>query len=250
MKTRLVQEFWSEPPLDLNLTNKAVHLWLTNFNQRDFPLSDLWVLLSADEQGKSRRFRHHREQQSYILRHGVLRLILGRYLKSNPKDILISEGIFGKPFVSDDNHGRIEFNITHSEKLMLLAFTYKHRVGVDLEQVKVFPEVDYITDAFFSNEEKAIMCRVPIVKKLDTFFRLWTRKEAYTKALGLGIYQPEIPSLLSSSAEKIATKWTVESFIPARSFMAALAIEVPLREYCHQDWHFDQFTFDWKYFGH
>ena len=250
MRTRLVQEHWSEAPCDLRLSEKNVHLWLAQFNQGEIPLSDLWVMLSAEERDKSRRFRHHYDQQRYIIRHGILRLILARYLASNPKEIVISEGMFGKPFVTDVNHGRIEFNVTHSEKLMLLAFTHEHRVGVDIEHIKDFPEVEYITEAFFSSEEKAIMCRVPLVNKLNTFFRLWTRKEAYTKALGLGIYQPEIPSLLSKSAEKVASRWTVESFIPANDFVAALAIELPIREYCHKEWQFDQFAFDWKYFGH
>ena len=85
---------------------------------------------------------------------------------------------------------RLRFNISHSGSLVLFGFTLDCEIGVDVEQVHPMPDLLAIATRFFCREEVEELVRLPPEERTLAFFRCWTRKEAYLKALGEGLHQP------------------------------------------------------------
>ena len=80
------------------------------------------------------------------------------------------------------------FNVFHSHHLALCAVGRAAPLGVDVEQSQPIAEMAEITaHLFVPRPENALLNSAPREKKLEVFFRSWTRKEAYLKATGEGI---------------------------------------------------------------
>jgi 4'-phosphopantetheinyl transferase len=89
---------------------------------------------------------------------------------------------FQKPYFDDAIH----FNITHSGDYVICALSETHKVGVDVEAIKDIP-IDDFTNLFAKQEWAAV---INSTNKLDAFYTLWTKKEAFLKAIGCGLSQP------------------------------------------------------------
>ena len=141
--------------------------------------------LSAQEQEKALRFRFKQDRQSYTITHGILRAILGNFLDSGPGNIEFISNEFGKPSLKHGNR-EIHFNISHRSGLSALAFSTKSEIGVDVEKIE--PELDFelIAKTQFSNDENRYIQSNQIEAR-KKFYTLWTRKEAFLKAVGIGI---------------------------------------------------------------
>ena len=73
---------------------------------------------------RAKRFFNAKDRKHFIMRHGILRNILGRYLHVKPDSLLFSYGKYGKPALADTfGRGTICFNMSYSEGLALYAFT-------------------------------------------------------------------------------------------------------------------------------
>ena len=81
----------------------------------------------------------------------------------------------------------MRFNISHSEDRALLAVTTGCEVGVDIEAVRTDWAPDDVARRFFSPHECAWLYALPAEMRRAAFFRIWSRKEAYIKAHGLGL---------------------------------------------------------------
>ena len=142
-------------------------------------------LLSAQEQKKGARFRFEHHRNSYLITHGVLRTILGKYLNLEPVEIEFVSNDFGKPSLGDQ-YPKVYFNLSHSAGLSVVALSGESEIGVDIE--KSDPEFDFelIAGAHFSKAENRFI-DAPVAGSRERFYRLWTRKEALLKAIGTGI---------------------------------------------------------------
>jgi phosphopantetheinyl transferase len=141
--------------------------------------------LSDQELEKAFKFRFIEDQYRYIVTHATLRTILGRYLKTEPAEIEFVSNTFGKPSLSE-KYEKIHFNLSHSKGLSALAFSTKSEIGIDIERIDPKFDFEMIADAHFSKSENHFLH----AKKLESrnrFYTLWTRKEAFLKAVGIGI---------------------------------------------------------------
>jgi len=86
--------------------------------------------------------------------------------------------------------GRIRFNSSHSGALALVAVTLDCELGVDIEQFRPMPDLQEIAARFFCAGEEAELMSVAPALREPAFFRCWTRKEAYIKAIGDGLSAP------------------------------------------------------------
>ncbi len=145
----------------------------------------LSTLLTRDEVAKSKKFRFRNDQDSYLIVHGMLRLILGNFLGIQPSAVEVLYNSFGKPFTLA-GEGQIFFNLSHSSGVSALAFSKGSEIGVDVE--KINPDFDFrpIAQQFFSENENNYI-QNGHNNQPERFFELWTRKEAFLKAIGIGI---------------------------------------------------------------
>jgi 4'-phosphopantetheinyl transferase len=146
----------------------------------------LQTLLNDKEKARADRFHFEKDRYRFSQFRGFLRFILGQYLQKAPHGIALEENPQGKPFLSSQRTTSLYFNLTHSEGLALFALSRVGDLGVDVEKIKNPYHGEELAEQNFSPQEAAYLNSVPPDKKAETFFRLWTLKEAYLKALGLG----------------------------------------------------------------
>lgn len=168
-----------------------VHIWQLCFEERDWPYEKLGAILSADEQGKAGRFLSEETRQLYVLRHAFLRLLISGYLGIEPASLVIQNNHRGKPLVNPfQNPQKLNFNVSHSGDLAVIAFLYANELGVDVEEIQPIPDMLLISEKYFSPKENQGLKELPKDQQPWGFFRCWTRKEAYAKAIGLGMSTP------------------------------------------------------------
>lgn len=226
------------PPLDLELAPDQIHVWCASL---DDPVSRFQMLsqtLSADERTRAQRFYFEKDRRHFIIRRGILRTILGRYLNIEPHQVQFCYGYNGKPALADAfGKGRIHFNLSDSEGLALYGFSRDHEIGVDIEHIHDVPEMDQIAEQFFSVRENDVFRTLPKSKKKEAFFNCWTRKEAFIKAIGDGLSRPldkfDVSLVPGERARlqrmdgdsKGASRWSIQELKLALGFTGAFAVE-------------------------
>ena len=151
-------------------------------------LASLEAVLSRDERERAGRFRFGRHRDRFIVARSALRRILSVYGAGAPAEIRLRYGPKGKPRLASDCG--IEFNVSHSEDLAVVAVAQGSEVGIDVERIRAMPSGRAIARRFFSATEAAMLERLPAAEFGEAFWRCWTRKEAYVKARGDGLSLP------------------------------------------------------------
>jgi 4'-phosphopantetheinyl transferase len=195
-------------------------------------------LLSDDERHRALCFHFEQNRNRYTARRGVLRLILGRYLGTEPGALKFCYGPQGKPRLAKSHaSARLRFNVTHSHGLALYALALQREVGIDLERVCDRVEFERIAAAFFSARERAALTNVAARVRQRAFFACWTRKEAYLKARGDGLTLPldqfdvslapgDPARLLAVRGKPLeASRWMLQELSLGVDYVAALAVE-------------------------
>jgi 4'-phosphopantetheinyl transferase len=151
---------------------------------------------------------------------------------------LFAHNAFGKPRLSEDAaNPDLRFNLAHSGGAALYAFAVGQEVGVDLELIR--PDFATMTVArnFFAPEEVTALCALRGEDFVTSFYRCWTRKEAYVKAKGLGLSLPlssfvvsvrpdDAPLLLIDRFDiRKQRQWMLRDVTVGEGFAAAVAVE-------------------------
>jgi 4'-phosphopantetheinyl transferase len=179
---------WTFPPAPLSLQPEEVHVWRLTL---DGPVERFLELLQAEERARADRFHFAKDRNHFVIARGFLRLLLGRYLQTDPKQLQFSYGAWGKPALAGEfRESALRFNMSHSHGIALYALTEGRQIGVDVEYARADFASDDIARRFFSPYEAAILAEMHEDDRVDAFFRCWTRKEAYIKATGRGMSQP------------------------------------------------------------
>lgn len=232
------QRAWDPEPALPSLGDDAVHVWRVWLDQPDPVVAGLSDTLSPDERRRAHRFRFARHGRHYIVGRGVLRAVLGHYLALPPGELGFTYGPAGKPALDALNDGgELQFNLSHSNELALYAVTRQRRIGIDVEYMRPLNDLLALAEGTFSAHEYAALSALSGAQQLPAFFNCWTRKEAYVKAMGDGLSQPldafdvsvvpgEPARLLRIADDPAAgARWTLRTFAPAPSYVAALAVE-------------------------
>jgi len=152
-------------------------------------LSDLERSLSREEQARAARFRNDAARASFVIGRGVLRCLLGCHLGLPPEAVPISLSPHGKPeCVSPGSDSA--FSLSRSGDLILVAMGRGRPVGVDVEYVGRNVPVLQLARRFLAAEEADTIASMRNEGRHRLFFEIWVRKEAYLKALGLGLSIP------------------------------------------------------------
>jgi 4'-phosphopantetheinyl transferase len=222
-----------EGPYDANRLERSIHIWALDTGSPETVAGRFLPVLSADESSRADRFRFTKLRDSFVLTRGVLRYLLGRYLSALPASLRFSYGPKGKPALADNS--RIHFNLSHSGEMAVIALTYDCAIGVDIEQLRPMTDMQEIAERFFCPEEAAEILSVPAPGREEAFFRCWTRKEAYIKAVGVGLsvplesfrvtVRPNLPaSLIHIGRDTDATEgWILRDLSLRKGYEAAVA---------------------------
>ena len=167
-----------------------VHVWSAALVTESVDLACLEQTLAPEERARAARFHSLKERNRFVVCRSLLREILGRYLGRNPGDLRFANGLYGKPFLLDAaGPPEIRFNMTRSRDLALLAFARNREVGIDVEWINPdFADLQ-VAELFFSPREFSALCATPASLQVGAFFDCWTRKEAYVKACGEGLFK-------------------------------------------------------------
>jgi 4'-phosphopantetheinyl transferase len=223
------------------LPEDEVHLWRVDLaTVAPGQAEQRWQqLLSADESARAARFHFSKDRQYFTATRALLRMILGSYVGCNPKELVLRYSEKEKPSLaptSTPSETQVEFNVSHSGDLALLAFSRGRALGVDVEQLRENFDHAAIARRFFSEQEQRQLAELPPSERYHGFFRCWTRKEAYVKAQGTGLSLPldqfdvslkpgELNALLSTRPDAAeAGQWSLQE-VPARDgYVAALCV--------------------------
>lgn len=168
-------------------THAFCDVWLANLEELssiDLPLK---ASLSAIEREKACRFIHESLRRRYELAHGMVRQVLSYYLGCAAAELTFLMGEHGKPMLIQPNMSHNwQFNLSHSGEWVAIAVTEGASVGVDIEQEKPLAQWESLVRRFFSEEEGRWLFSLEPHAQLQGFYRLWSLKESYMKATGLG----------------------------------------------------------------
>jgi 4'-phosphopantetheinyl transferase len=130
-----------------------------------------------------------------------------------------------------EDKSRLYFNLAHSHGLAVYAFSRGREIGVDVEHIRPIAEAEQIAERFFSAPEITLLQALSLQQKQETFFIIWTRKEAYLKATGAGLARPldqfDVslgPKLVVPGDPQEAARWSICDLKPAEGFVGALAV--------------------------
>jgi 4'-phosphopantetheinyl transferase len=222
---------WTPPPHPLTLPPNQIHVWRLSHNPQCLPPAAWESTLSPEELARAHRFSFHRDRNAYITTRSALRDLLGQYLSNPPSEIRISYADRGKPHL-DPATSPLQFNVSHTRGLALLAFAMNRRLGIDVEKIRPIDNWQDIARRYFSQKEIAELAALPPAQRDEGFYTCWTRKESYVKASGEGLLVPldSFDVTLTPGAPEIltaadASKWTLRSIDPHPGYVAALTVE-------------------------
>lgn len=239
-------EIWATPGTEVRLADDEVHVWRVSLDAVACRAPSLWWILADGERARADTFRFPDDRRRFILVRAVLRFLLGRYLDRDPNDLTLEASSTGKPRLTSAGED-IQFNVSHSHGLALIAVATRRRVGVDVERIRRDVDALAIAARAFCPREVATLRAVPAERRTQAFFAGWTRKEAYVKATGDGFARPldgfEVslapgePAALLWAARRPeeSRRWALCELAVGRDYAAALAAEG--REWRLACWH-------------
>lgn len=220
------------PPKDYILDPGRIDIWQFPLNE---PSALEKSLLCEEELARANRFHFERHRRRFISARAMVRKILAAYLRQEGSQLSFSYNKQGKPSVN--NAQKLEFNLSHSADLALLAVGQAHALGIDLEFFSARP-YQGIAKTLFSTQELKHFNPLPAFLQPLSFFHIWAQKEAFIKACGLGLSYPtqqfDVP-ILPPSDELIFDSlgqqfWQMVSFVPQLNCSAALCHHPSIKE--------------------
>ena len=221
---------------------KQADLWIWNNEDCLKGNRNLVDLISNAEKIRKQKFNDAEQAANWATSRGKLRKILSKYTGTSAANLRFGTSDYGKPELIGHQLLGLDFNISHAWPFSALVVSTACRVGVDLEELQELSQDEM--DWPLSQRERADLAKSPPTERVDAFFRYWTLKEAFIKAIGLGVSFPlhnfdispisEPPSVLRINDHRESAKfWHLETrklnphirwAIAAESMGAPLAI--------------------------
>jgi 4'-phosphopantetheinyl transferase len=215
---------------------REIHLWSGLLDSTSAQRSGWQRLLSANELQRAEQFHFATDRYRYIVRRGMLRTILARYLLADPRAVQFQRSQHGKLSLAGEFAlSKLDFSLTHSQDRSLVAVASGQRLGVDLECVRRLSDLNELVNQCLSPSEKNCLGTLSSTDQLHYFYRYWTGKEACLKASGEGLTRRLDSVRLDwatakgdgvaearDTVDELQT-WFVRSFSPFDGYLAAIA---------------------------
>ena len=224
----------------VRLAPGRVDLWWISLSELQGAMARWWATLSADERGRAARYRFERDRARFVAARGALRALLAGYIGEPAGRIALVSDAYGKPRAPA--WPELRFNLSHAGERALYAVALGREVGVDIEEIRPELAGRDLAAQFFSAYELGELSRLPAAAWAEGFFNCWTRKEAYVKARGLGLFldlaQFDVSLAPGEAATLLATRdnpaeagrWSLHALDAGPGYSAALAVEGGISE--------------------
>jgi 4'-phosphopantetheinyl transferase len=224
------------------LATDTVHVWALRQQPEAALTADWHAYLTVDEIARAARFKFSPDAWRFCLARALLRIVLASYVRCQPHELKFGSKGRDKPLLLDD--GQLQFNLSRRDSMVLIGVTQQREIGVDIERLRHDFEVETIAQQFFSAAEQAVVAELPVAHRAQAFFNCWTRKEAFLKATGEGLFRQldtfDVSLRPGESARLLATRpdtgeaarWEFMLPDPGPGYVAAVIVEngpVPLR---------------------
>lgn len=219
---------------------KSLYLHETNvftieIDQLESYLQIFYYCLSIEEKTKATEIRCRIQKKRYIISHGFLRFLLGECLSIFPSKVEYSYNKFQKPLCKQDPN--LYFNMSHSNNYVCYVFSFNYKVGIDIEFINNIFKIEDLLPSIAAPEEALAFDKPYEADKAYLFYKMWTIKEAFLKALGIGLSYPlsdiettilpreKFKILTFDGSKKVQNEWTFMpiKFIP--SYLGTVAVE-------------------------
>lgn len=183
------------------------------------------ALATSDERGRAEQFRSHADGRRFLARRAATRRLLAARLRVAPGDVVIAFGPFGRPYLPAST---LHFSVSHAGPLALIAIGDRILLGCDIEQTVPHGDLLDIAENCFTVAEAARVAVLEGNERIVNFYDCWTRKEAYLKAVGVGMSLPmnsfEFVSDASGTARLTdgGADWSSVSWTPSPGYRAAI----------------------------
>jgi 4'-phosphopantetheinyl transferase len=178
----------------MTISSHQIDLWFAYNEKIKAPqlLSQYLDMLNESERIQQKRFHFEKHRHQYLITRALVRSVLSHYDDSlKPKQWEFSKNNYGKPSISNTAlKNPIQFNLSHTDQLIVMAVTQSKEIGVDVEYLPRLGKPLEIANSFFSPSEVTQLLALPEEQQRNRFFDLWTLKEAYIKACGMGLSIP------------------------------------------------------------
>lgn len=196
-------------------------------------------MLSHEELAKASTFYFERDRYQYLLARVLVRTVLSGYCGLAPEALRFETDSMGRPTIAPTLAGvcgDLDFNLSHTPGLVVVAVARGRRIGVDVERLRR-PAPLRLADRLFAEYERRAMLSLPHSEQPSRFFKLWTLKESYIKARGLGLRIPlrdiefsfcsddGIKLRLASSLLDVPDRWSFSQFHPTQDYVVAVCAE-------------------------
>ncbi|MGH7504676.1 MAG: 4'-phosphopantetheinyl transferase family protein [Longimicrobiales bacterium] len=227
-----------------------VHVWRARLDQPAPMIAALADVLSEDERARAARFRADSHRDRFIVCRAAQRDILGAYAGIAPESIAFEYSAHGKPSLDiGAEHARgIRFNTSNSSDLAVFAVAVGRELGIDVEAERTIADVLSLARRFFSPVEFEALSAIPAESMHRAFLTCWTRKEAFVKAVGLGVSMPldrfDVPvrpqdpaALLCTRPDaSVAGRWSMHSLNVGPGYVGTVVIEGTIDALHLLDW--------------
>ena len=174
--------------LPRHIEENEILVFQFNTPERLDALTDFQRILSPDEVQKLNKYRKEEDRINFLSGRGMARNLLGTLLNIEPYKVEFHYSDYDKPFIAEkQNTTDVQFNVSHSGEIVVIALNTHNQIGVDLEYMTSLEDMDDIARMIFFASERAALANLPPSEKESYFFETWTRHEAELKALGIGL---------------------------------------------------------------
>jgi 4'-phosphopantetheinyl transferase len=213
----------------------GVVLWLCKLDLAAADVAALSFSLSAQERHRAERFGTSLLRRRWIAGRATLRSLLGKALGIDPPAVRLRRGVRGRPEL-DGTYG-IDFNVSHTGDTALIAIATgtqdRTRIGIDIERGDRRVNADGLARKFLTERERAEIAPLAPDVRRQRFLRLWTCKEAMSKATGDALSAPfrhiDVtldggPRLVAGPAPYALARWQLIAAATPPDLIATLAI--------------------------
>lgn len=213
-----------------------VDLWIWRLDASREQIAFYETYLSKREKDRADRFYSSLLRDQFVASHGRTREILARYIDAQPAAISFALNEFGKPEIAFEGGAAPYFNLSHSKGLAALAVCEAAAIGVDIEAIRPVA-VDDLASSYFSAAENQDLLESSAEDRIAAFFRCWTRKEAFLKAVGDGLSIPldsfDVECRLDheprlrwvEDCPGASKQWSIRAFEPEPGWAGAVAVK-------------------------
>jgi 4'-phosphopantetheinyl transferase len=222
---------------NIGIPTGRVDVWSVRLDEPARAGSEV-AALSPDEIARANRFHFEKDRIHFTRCRAALRNLLAGYLAIPAAEIRFEYLTSGKPqLAAEQNPHGLQFNVSHSANMALIAVGSEHHLGVDIEKIRGDVDTTALAERFFSLRERAGLQALPDHLRVPGFFACWTRKEAFLKATGEGLsfpledfsvtthpdLDPEIEEIKGNTDE--GKQWFLADLSVADGFRATVARE-------------------------